>query len=145
MRSTSEYINEAIRETAMRRQVYPGRISIKKMTQSQADREILLMQQIGIIFQIAQLREMNPSDLRLPLYEPGGSPYPITTLEPHIKACENELRWRELIYDRRVFGKSTAATKKEQIETMREMLEHLRAIQSQSNQGAAPDPQQKLF
>lgn len=145
MRSTSEYLDEAIRETAMRRQVYPGRVSLKKMTQSQADREILLMQQIGDIFRIAQLHEINPSDLRLPLYEPDGSPYPITTLEPHIRACENELRWREMLYGKRTFGQTTAALKKEQIEIMREMLQHLRNIQSYSASGAAPDAQQKLF
>ena len=149
MRQLSDYIAEANREVAMRRQVYPGRVSAKKMTQAQADKKIILMQQVGVIFSIAQLEKKDPWELRLPLYEPDGDPYPISTLAPHIQECQTELKWREHLMSKQSYGRATTEIKRAQIETLREMLAHLIEIQTASQpaaaQAAAAPAQTKLF
>lgn len=149
MRKIADYIAEAHREVAMRRQVYPGRVSAKKMTQAQADKKIILMQQVGVVFHIAQLEKKDPWELRLPLYEPDGEPFPITTLAPHIQECETELKWREHLMSKQSYGRATTAIKRAQIETLREMLAHLIEIQTASqpaaSQATGHTAQTKLF
>lgn len=144
MHTTTDYLAEINREIDMRRQVYPGRVSLKKMSQAAADKKIELMRQIGVIFHIAETLHLHPQDLKLPLYEPHGSPYPITTLEPHIKEAEQEIGWREHMLTKTNLGSATKRTKTEQLEIMREMLQHLRAIQDKETP-AKPLTQTSLF
>ena len=146
MKKLADYIAEANREVAMRRQVYPGRVSAKKMTQAQADKKTILMEQVGLIFYIAQLEKRDPWELRLPLHRPDDHTYPITSLVPHIAECESEIRWREHLMAKQSYGRATAEIKRAQIETLREMTEHLRAIQNSSQPATAGlNAQTKLF
>lgn len=144
MHDINTYIAEATREVAMRRQVYPGRVSGKKMSQAAADKKIELMRQIGVIFHIAETLRMHPQDLKLPIYEPDGSPYPISTLEPHIKEAEQEIGWREHMLTKSNLGAATKRIKAEQLAIMREMVQHLRAIQDKET-SAKPLTQTSLF
>jgi hypothetical protein len=144
MYDISTYIAEAAREVAMRRQVYPGRVSARKMSQASADKKTEIMREIGVVFQIAETLHIHPQDLRLPFHEKEDTPYPITTLEPHIYEAQQEIAWREHLLSKANFGAATKRTKTEQIAIMCEMLEHLKAIQAKETKTKSPT-QSSLF
>lgn len=145
----SKYESEISRETAMRRQVYPGRVKARKMSQALADKKIELMREIGALFHTAAFMAIEPENMTLPFYEVDGSPFPITTIEPHIKEVESEIQWREYRLQNTRLGKASHAAASDQLQTMREIRAILKKIQAAAT-GAAPDEpdtatQYKLF
>jgi hypothetical protein len=56
-----ELIAVAKREVRLRRQVYPNRVSTKRMTQQQADREIACMERIAeVLEELADTKKAPP-------------------------------------------------------------------------------------
>ena len=127
--TTAEYIAELHREIKMRQQVYPGRVKAGKMTQATADKKTELIRGVAAIFSAAQLHGVQPIEMRLPFYEPDGSPYPVTTLEPHIKELNSEITYRIGRIERLIGASREHAM--HQLRLIREILDILRHIQGE--------------
>lgn len=125
--TTADHIAELHREIEMRRRVYPGRVKAGKMTQVSADKKTELIRGIAALFSAAALEGIQPIEMRLPFYEPDGSPFPVTSLEPHIKELYHEISYR---VDRieRLIGASREHAQ-HQLRLIREILDILSHIQ----------------
>lgn len=126
---TAEYIAELHREIKMRQQVYPGRVKSGKMTQATADKKTELIRGIAALFHAAQLHGLEPVEMRLPFYEPDGSPFPVTSLEPHIKEVGHEITYRIDRIDRLIGASRELAL--DQLRLFREILAILQRIQNE--------------
>ena len=139
MHTTEEYIAELEREVQMREKVYPGRVTQGKLTQAAADRKVELIESLIRVFRAAADLDCHPQDLSLPISMP---PAQLTSLEPHLREVEQEIKWREHILLRSNYGRATRQIKLDQLQILREILEHLRAIQ---NRHQARQTQTTLF
>lgn len=136
----AEYIAEINREVDMRRKVYPGQVKLKKMTQATADKKTELIRQIGVLFHAAQLGGIHPTEIQLPIYEPDGSPFPITTLAPHITEANHELTHRAYRVDRLI-----GATRENALYHIRLLREIIRILEQIQGTYIQKTTQQTLF
>lgn len=130
MTDTTEYIAELDREIKMLEKIYPGLVKAGKMSQANAEKKIELIRGIAALFRAAQSFDLQPIEIRLPFYEHNGSPFPFTTLEPHIREIDNR---RNNLYTRA--KRLTGASREYAIRNLRlirEILDILRYIQSES-------------
>lgn len=130
MNDIAEYIAELRREVAMRRSVYPGRVLARKMSQAAADKKTEIMESVLTIFKAAELFGIEPQAITLPFYEPDGDPFPVTTLEPHIKECAIEIEWRVHRLERSNIGASSRQVAMQQLQLFKHIPQILQTIQS---------------
>lgn len=130
MTDITQYIAELRREVAMRSSVYPGRVMARKMSQAAADKKTEIMKSVLIIFEAAEWLGIEPQEIKLPFYEPDGDPFPITTLEPHIKECAIEIEWRVHRLERSNMGASSRQVAMQQLQLFKHILQILQTIQA---------------
>lgn len=140
-----QLIAEVDREVEMRRKVYPGRVLHGKMSQPNCDKKIILMDSVAAILRHAEQTAADPFQLRLPI-RLEGSKSVISSLDRHIAEISTELNWREVLWQKNsgAYGRATRATKKDQLEAMRQVLAIFEHIQK-NNATNAPEAQGKLF
>lgn len=135
------FIAEISREIEMRNKVYPGRVSAGKMTQANADKKIILMKNIRAVLEHGADSE-GCLALRLPIRIHAN--FVISTLDPHLKEVQGEIKWRETLLEKNgaAYGAATKALKKHQLALMRSVASILSHIITES---AGTAEQQKLF